>query len=271
VLAEPLAIVGLVAALWLFKTALIAGLALLFRRPLAVAVESGLLLGQSGEFAFVILAAASALGLVGGGIEQAVLIAAGVSMFITPPVASLAQKLAKRLEARPSARALDEEDSPFLDCEGHVIIAGFGRVGQTAARTLDAEAITWIALDPDAALVARMCDKGEPVFFGDAARVEILARAGIDRASAVVVTMDDAQAASHIVREIRQRWPLVPIHARARDAGHARTLRELGATHCTPEAVEASLQLAAKVLLEIGVPGEVVQRRIEEQRTVEEA
>jgi monovalent cation:proton antiporter-2 (CPA2) family protein len=271
VLADPLAIVGLVAALWLFKALLIAGLALLFGRSRAVAVESGLLLGQSGEFAFVILAAASALGLIGGGIEQSILIAAGVSMFITPPMASLARQLAERLESRPSARALDEDDSPFLDCEGHVIIAGFGRVGQTTARALDAEAITWIALDPDAALVARMSDDGQPVFFGDAARVAILARAGIDRAAAVVVTMDDPAAASHIVREIRQRWPLVPIHARARDADHARRLRELGATHCTPETVEASLQLAGKVLLDIGVAAEVVQRRIEEQRTVEEA
>ena len=97
------------------------------------------------------------------------------------------------------------------------------------------------------------------------------ALAGPVVAAAVVVTMDDAAAASHIVREIRQRWPLVAIHARARDAEHARRLRELGATHCTPEAIEASLQLAAKVLLDIGVAAEVVQRRIEEQRIVEEA
>ncbi|MBA4163303.1 MAG: potassium transporter [Erythrobacter sp.] len=269
VVSNPSVIAATVSGLWLLKAVIISGLALLFGRRRSVAVETGLLLGQGGEFAFVIIAAATSLGVIAGGLEQHILIVAGVSMLITPLVAQLAQRLARRLEHRDAASEAQDNDDSFRDCEGHVIVAGFGRVGQTLARALDAEGLDYVALDADAALIAKLRDRQQPVFYGDASRVEILAKAGIDHAAAVVVTMNDPAAASRIVAEIHRRWPMVPIHARARDPEHARRLRELGATYCTPETVEASLQLARNVLLHIGVGSDVVQRRMAEQRLVE--
>lgn len=269
VVSNPLVIAATVAGLWLLKAAVIAGLALLFGRRRSVAVETGLLLGQGGEFAFVILAAATSLGVIASGPEQHILIVAGVSMLITPLVAQLAQRLARRLEHRDAANEAQDSDDSFRDCEGHVIVAGFGRVGQTLARALDAEGLDYVALDADAALIAKLRDRQQGVFYGDASRIEILAKAGIEHAVAVVVTMNDAAAASRIVTEIHRRWPMIPIHARARDPEHARRLRELGATFCTPETVEASLQLASNVLLDIGVDAEVVRRRMAEQRLIE--
>lgn len=269
VVSNPSVIAATVSGLWLLKAVIISGLALLFGRRRSVAVETGLLLGQGGEFAFVIIAAATSLGVIAGGLEQHILIVAGVSMLITPLVAQLAQRLARRLEHRDAASEAQDNDDSFRDCEGHVIVAGFGRVGQTLARALDAEGLDYVALDADAALIAKLRDRQQPVFYGDASRVEILAKAGIDHAAAVVVTMNDPAAASRIVAEIHRRWPMVPIHARARDPEHARRLRELGATYCTPETVEASLQLASNVLLHIGVGSDVVQRRMAEQRLVE--
>lgn len=269
VASSPLVIAGTVAGLWLLKAVVITVLALLFGRRRSVAVETGLLLGQGGEFAFVILAAATSLGLIASDLEQHILIVAGVSMLLTPIVAQLAQRVARHLERRDAASEAQDGENAFRDCEGHVIVAGFGRVGQTLSRALDAEGLDYVALDADAALIAKLRDRRQPVFYGDASRVEILAKAGIDHAAAVVVTMDDPAAASRIVAEIHRRWPMVPIHARARDPEHARRLRELGATYCTPETVEASLQLASNVLLHIGVDSEVVQRRMAEQRLVE--
>ena len=269
VVSSPLVIAGTVAGLWLLKAVVITVLALLFGRRRSVAVETGLLLGQGGEFAFVILAAATSLGLIASDLEQHILIVAGVSMLLTPIVAQLAQRVARHLERRDAASEAQDGENAFRDCEGHVIVAGFGRVGQTLSRALDAEGLDYVALDADAALIAKLRDRRQPVFYGDASRVEILAKAGIDHAAAVVVTMDDPAAASRIVAEIHRRWPMVPIHARARDPEHARRLRELGATYCTPETVEASLQLASNVLLHIGVDSEVVQRRMAEQRLVE--
>lgn len=269
VVSSPLVIVAAVACLWLLKAAIISGLALLFGRRRPVAVETGLLLGQGGEFAFVILGAAASLGLIAGELEQRILIIAGVSMLLTPLVAQLAERLSRFLESRSAASEAPESDDSFRDCEGHLIIAGFGRVGQTLSRSLEAEGLDYVALDADAALIAKLREKRQPVFYGDASRIEILAKAGIEHAVAVVVTMNDAAAASRIVTEIHRRWPMIPIHARARDPEHARRLRELGATFCTPETVEASLQLASNVLLDIGVDAEVVQRRLAEQRLIE--
>lgn len=269
VVSSPHIIVAAVVGLWLLKTVIIAGLAMLFGRRRPVAVETGLLLGQGGEFAFVILGAAASLGLIAGELEQRILIVAGVSMLLTPLAAQLAERLSRVLERRSAASEAQDSDDSFRDCEGHVIIAGFGRVGQTLSRSLEAEGLDYVALDADAALIAKLRDKRQPAFYGDASRIEILAKAGIERAVAVVVTMNDAAAASRIVTEIHRRWPMIPIHARARDPEHARRLRELGATFCTPETVEASLQLASNVLLDIGVDAEVVQRRMAEQRLVE--
>lgn len=269
VVSSPAVIVMSVVGLWLLKAAVITGLGLLFGRWRHVAIETGLLLGQGGEFAFVILAAASSLGLIAGGLEQHILIVAGVSMLLTPLAAQLAKRFARHVELAGSASEAQDGDDGFRDCQGHVIIAGFGRVGQTLSRALDAEGLDYVALDVDAALVAKLKDKQLPVFFGDASRGDILDKAGIDHAAAVVVTMNDPVAASHIVSEIHHRWPMVPIHARARDPDHARRLRELGATFCTPETVEASLQLANNVLLDVGVEVDIVQRRIAEQRLVE--
>lgn len=270
VIASPLTIGASVIGLWLLKALVIMGLALLFGRRRSVAVEAGLLLGQGGEFAFVILGAAASLDLIGDGLEQHILIVAGISMLLTPLVAQFARRVARRLERQDAARdAQDDDDDSFLDCEGHVIIAGFGRVGQTLARALDAEGLAYVALDADAGLIAKLRERQQPVFYGDASRADIMDKAGIDRAAAVVVTMNDPAAASRIVGEIHRRWPAVPIHARARDREHARRLRELGAANCTPETVEASLQLAGNVLLQIGMDLEVVHRRVEEQRLLE--
>lgn len=269
VVSSPWAIAATVSGLWLLKATIVTGLAVLFGRRRSVALETGLLLGQGGEFAFVILAAAASLGLIASDLKQHILIVAGVSMLLTPLVAQLAQRIARDLEHRDAASEAQKDEDDFRDCEGHVIIIGFGRVGQTLSRALDAEGLDYVALDADAALIAKLRDKRQPAFYGEASRVEILVKARIDQAAAVVVTMNDHAAASRIVAEIHRRWPMVPIHARARDPEHARRLKELGATYCTPETVEASLQLASNVLLHIGVDSEVVQRRLAEQRLVE--
>jgi CPA2 family monovalent cation:H+ antiporter-2 len=268
VLTSPLEIAAMVTGLWLLKALVITGLAMAFGRPRHVAAEAGMLLGQGGEFAFVIVGVATSLGVVGGVLEQQILIVTGLSMLLTPLVAHLARQLSAALERKRLSAAADSDES-FADCEGHIIIAGFGRVGQTLARALDAEGLAFVALDADAAMTAGLKDRHLPVFYGDASRSEILAKAGIGHAAAVVVTMNDPEAASRIVHEIHQRWPLMPIHARARDPEHARRLLELGASFCTPETVEASLQLAANVLVGAGVDAEVTRRRITEQRAYE--
>ncbi|PKQ05693.1 MAG: potassium transporter [Alphaproteobacteria bacterium HGW-Alphaproteobacteria-11] len=267
---EPFWILASVAGLFALKTVVTAGLCLAFGLPRHTSIEAGLLLGQGGEFAFIVVGLAMSLALLPPDVGQFMLIVAGLTMLVTPLVASAAGKLAMRMERDSTSRSHEGQLEREGDMTGHVILAGFGRVGRTLATTLEAEGVPYLALDANAAGVAAARAEGLPVFYGNAARLEMLNRTHIDRAQAVVVTMDAPVEAEKIVREIRQAWPDIPVYVRARDGAHAARLNAAGATMAVPETIEASLQLAGRVLSGLGVSDEVVQRRLAHQRIIEE-
>jgi CPA2 family monovalent cation:H+ antiporter-2 len=254
-----------VLGLFALKSVITGALCLLFGLPRHVSIETGLLLGQGGEFAFVVVGLAMSLGLVPPDVGQFMLIVAGLSMIATPLVAATGQRFAATLERRSG----DQEGS--LDAlgalENHVIIAGFGRVGQMIARLLERETVSFIALDTDASTVAERRKSGLPVYYGDASRLEMLRRAHADRAAALVLTMNDPNANEHVVRVVRKEWSDLPVFARARDTVHATRLVQHGATDVVPEAVEATLQLGMRVLQSLGTSDEVCMKRIEAERT----
>jgi monovalent cation:proton antiporter-2 (CPA2) family protein len=267
---EPFWIAASVLGLFVLKSVITAGLCLAFGLPRHTSIEAGLLLGQGGEFAFIVVGLAMSLALVPADVGQFMLIVAGLTMLATPPVASAAEKLAFQLERSTNIKTYQGSFGEAADLEGHVIVAGFGRVGRTLANTLQVEAIPYLALDTDPHGVARAREEKLPVFYGDASRLEMLNRAHVDRAAAIVVTMDDPLAAEKIVGEIRRTWPQIPIYARARDGAHAARLLGAGATVAVPETIEGSLQLAGRVLAGLGAGEEAVRRRLEHQRALEE-
>lgn len=247
------------------KALIVVGLALMFRFPRATAIEMGLLLSQGGEFAFVVLGLAAGNGLIESGWAQQAMIIAGLSMVLTPGLAVLGRWLSRRIEATmPVPEAKPDPD--WQDLNGHLIIAGFGRVGRTLARVLEAEALPYIAFDLDPQAVARARARGMPVFLGDASRLELLERARLAEASGVVVTTDQHAAADRIVRAVRKVSGELPIYARARDPEHAHLLVVDGASEVVPEALEASLQLAGRVLSGFGLDAEVISRRLDQER-----
>lgn len=268
---EPFWIAASVVGLFLVKSVVTASLCVAFGLSRHTAVEAGLLLGQGGEFAFIVVGLAMSLALIPSEVGHFMLIVAGLTMLITPLVAVAGHRLAVHLEHRTAARAHETElaDAPELD--GHVILAGFGRVGRTLSNTLEAESVPWVALDVDPNSVAAARAEGLPVYYGNASRLDMLNRAHIERAQAVVVTMDDAAAAEKMVLEIRRAWPMIPVYVRARDRAHAGRLRAAGATLAVPETTEASLQLAGRVLAGLGASEEVIRRRLDHERALEEA
>jgi CPA2 family monovalent cation:H+ antiporter-2 len=153
---------------------------------------------------------------------------------------------------------------------GHLVIAGFGRVGEMVARLLDENSVPYVALDLDGEVVSGAREGGRQVHFGDAARREMLERVGGANALGFVVTLNDAEKAQAIVDMIRQTWQSVPIYARAHDSVHARKLIGLGATIVVPETVEGSLQLAGSVLEGIGLPEDAVHASVEKARDEED-
>ena len=230
------------------------------------AIEGGLLLGQGGQFAFIVIGYAIGGKLVEPALEQRIMLAVGLSLFVTPPLARLGRVIGEHCESAADRQAAALDHAHLESARGKIIIAGFGRVGRQLAKLLTAQDMEFVAFENDARLVARLRAEGLPVFFGDASRAELLHRVGAGEAPAIVLTMDHAASALHAVRGIRREFPLVPLYARSRDAKHARDLMLAGATIAVPETLEASSQLSAFVLEAMGMNAAQVNRIVDIER-----
>ncbi|MCC7048509.1 MAG: cation:proton antiporter [Alphaproteobacteria bacterium] len=257
-----LAVIGLFAV----KTLVIAGLGRAFRLPAHVALPLGLLLGQGGEFGFAIVGLATVTGVMPAETGRFAAMAVALTMALTPFAALLARAAERRLRRRVHHHDSPEPPEDLGDLDGHVVIAGMGRVGGVVAMALEARQMPYVAVDLDAVEVARQRKQGRPVYFGDAARHELLARLGLERAAALVITLDAADVACRVLASLRDDWPDLKIYARARDTDHARLLLDNGATQVVPETVEASLQLAEHVLEDLGVPRDAADELVDALR-----
>lgn len=263
-LSEPLRILIGVVGLLALKTAILIPLARSFGLNWPRAVEVAFLLGSAGEFAFVVVAAARAGGVIPEATADYMLLVTALSIFVTPLFATLGASIARRMSAaKAEAPPVDANQS------GHVVIAGFGRIGETLADILNAQEIVHVAVENDTALVEKARNKSRPVHFGDASNRDVLAGLGAANAAAIVVAINDADAVERIVKEARRAWPHIPIYARARDADHARRLHSLGAALASPDSIEAALQLGEALLNGVGVPDEIARRLIQDRRESE--
>ncbi|TXH88636.1 cation:proton antiporter [Thauera aminoaromatica] len=257
----PLSVVGLLA----MKALIVFVLLRVFGLSWGRSTEGGLLLGQGGEFAFIVIGMALTLGLLERQVGQFMLIVVGVSMLAAPVVARLGQSLGDGIDRRiaPPAEANDAE---LGELGGHVIIAGYGRVGQLVGQMLEEQGVGYVAIENNAQLIAHQRKAGVPLVFGDASRPELLRKLRLDQARAVVLTMDHTAAAIHAVHGIRRMVPMMRIIARARDEKHALLLREAGASVVVPETLESSLKLTGWVLETLGIPPDAALRLVELER-----
>jgi CPA2 family monovalent cation:H+ antiporter-2 len=262
----PLWLACAVLGLVLLKAVVIAPLLRLGGLPWGRAIEGGLLLGQGGEFAFIVIGYAIAMKLVDGALGARVMLAVGLSLFITPLLARIGHTIGERWAERTRADEAQRNDDDLDEARGRVIIAGFGRVGQQLAKLLAAQGIPYVAFENDAKLVSQLHAAGVPVWFGNAARPELLRRVHAHDAPAIVLTMDHPASALQAVRGIRREFPHVQLYARSRDEKHARALKQAGANVVVPETLEASLQLSAFVLEGMGLDERVVDDIVDRER-----
>lgn len=262
----PLWLAAFVAGLVLVKAGVIALIFRIGRLPWPRAVEGGLLLGQGGEFAFIVIGYAISTKLLAPGLGARVMLAVGLSMFITPLLARLGRSIGERAERREQAHVMQVDDAELAAARGRIIIAGYGRVGQQLGKLLGAQRIDFIAFENNARMVSTLHAQGVPVYFGNAARCELLRRVHADEAPAIVLTMDHPASALQAVRGIRRDFPHVPLFVRSRDEKHARALRLAGATVVVPETLEASLQLSAFVLETMGLDERTVDDIVDRER-----
>ncbi len=248
-----------VVALMALKGLILYGLGRLFGFAGPVAVRSAFLLAQGGEFAFILFGMAQFHGVIDNATIQVLLAVVALSMALTPAAASAGRVLARHMVSRRAAdSSVLEQEAEGLD--GHVLIAGFGRVGQTVGRMLTAQGIPYIALDLSPQRVREGRLSGLPVYYGDSSRPNLLRSAGAGRALAAVVTLDKPEASQRAVAVLRRSYPDLLIYARAHDARAMDRLDKAGASVVVPETLEASLQLGGQVLRCTGMPEQDIDR-----------
>jgi monovalent cation:H+ antiporter-2, CPA2 family len=262
---EPLWLFASVAGLVAIKAVLLTGLARLFRVPLPAAIETGLLLGPGGEFAFVALGLAATLGLLSAGVSSFMLAVTSLTMALIPLLGMAARRVAVMLEKR---KPLEPELAapPPAGETGHAIVVGHGRVGQIVCSMLERHGRAFIATDNDPAAVSAYRRRGRAVYYGDATNPAFLKSCGLMGAAAVIVTIHTQAAIDEIVEIVRELRPDMLIVSRARDATHARHLYAIGVTDAVPETIEASLQLSEAALVGLGLPAGPVIASIHEKR-----
>ncbi len=256
-------------SLIMLKSFIIFILCLVFGQSKDVAFRVASLMGQGGEFAFVVIGIANALGILDVELAQFMLVVATLSMVVTPFFSFIGKRLMpymKKVEVTESPATLRADPDDVSDLEGHVILAGFGRVGRTVAALLEARKINYVGLDLDVKRLTELRKHAIPVFYGDASRIEVLEKIHVEKAAAMVITIDNPAAARRTVQCLQEHYPTLPIFVRGRDLKHTQELIELGATLVVPETVESSLQLAGQVIHALGTPIDAVNQMIEQIR-----
>lgn len=230
-----------------------------------ISLQTGVLLSQSGEFGFVLFGFAAASGVLEDKLGDILTLVIALTMVLTPFVVKGTNMLLIRFYTPKETE--DEHYAEFVESsEEHVILAGFGRVGARVGTLLGAAGVPYIALDMKQHRVRDARSQGFPVFFGDASKVKVLQAAGADHAKMIVVTLDDPSQIDRLISQVRQFYPTMPIHARARDRKHCADLITQGATTTISETLETSLRLTEEVLLGSGVEGDKASRVIDEFR-----
>jgi monovalent cation:proton antiporter-2 (CPA2) family protein len=262
VVAEDWGLILLTVVLYMvLKSAGIYAVARLFGASHDEALERTALMAQGGEFAFVLYGAALAVGLIdarGSSTLTAIII---LSMILTPLLVALHGRLRRR-DAPGGGEGMEGPQ----DLHNAVLLIGFGRFGQIVSQVLLSRGWSVSMIDTDTEMITVAGYMGMKVYFGDGARLDILHAAGAGEARAVLVCIDQPEAATRIVEVVKAEFPLVPVLARAYDRAHALKLIRAGADFQLRETFESALTFGARALDDLGEPPGVVEEVIEEVR-----
>jgi CPA2 family monovalent cation:H+ antiporter-2 len=251
------------------KFVLIALLSRALGLPGGSAIRTALALMQAGEFGFVLLSQARGLELIDRALYEPVVAALLLSMLAAPLFIHYSNAIAVRLSSTEWMRqslALTDIARRSMLTEGHVVVCGFGRSGQTLVRLLTDEGITCLALEQDVDLVRESTEAGLPVSYGDATRREALIAAGATRARALVITFTHLKAAEKVLHLVAEIAPKLPVIVRTHDDSAIEALQQGGATEVVPEIIEGSLMLASQTMLLLGMPVAQVLGRLRAAR-----
>jgi monovalent cation:proton antiporter-2 (CPA2) family protein len=242
-------VIGLTVGLMFVKGVIVYSLTRLSGAKHNVSVQTAALLSQSGEFGFVMFGFATLSGVLDVQLSNMLTLIIALTMVLTPFVVKGANYVTARFYV-PDGESDEEGDfcPLYEETDGHVILAGFGRVGARIGAVLNATNVSYLAIDMSLARVKVARAQGFPVFYGDASNVKVLQAAGAAKAKMIVVAMDNPEHFDRLVPLVRQYYPHLPIHARAKDRRHCADLIMQGASTAISETLETSLRLSEEVL-----------------------
>ena len=258
-------IIGLTLSLMIIKASVVYTLVRISGTRNDIAIQTAVLLSQSGEFGFVMFGFATLSGMLDSQISQTLTLVIALSMVLTPFVVKIANVLLLKLY---TPKTIDDDlCNEFIEgSKAHVILAGFGRVGARIGTLLSTTGVSYIAIENNQKRVKAARAQGFPVFYGDACNLKILRAAGAEQAKMIVVSLDDYQNVDRMVALTRQYYPDMPIHARAKDRQHCADLTSLGVTTAVSETLETSLRLTHEILLRSGLNEDDAKKAITEFR-----
>ncbi len=247
----------LVLALTLVKMAIVTLIAYFSGHPIRAATRTGVILGQGGEFGFAILTLALTHHLLSYDSSQIILAGLLISIAISPLFIRFNKGLAHAVCFKKSPASAHRTNSPLQEEKelfNHVVVCGYGRVGQHILQVLSHMNFPYICLDLDAELVSYAAMAGDNVMYGDSTHPGILGAAGIDRAKILVISFNDLSAAKKILKMLHQSHPHLPKLVRCTDEFEFQRLKACGATHVIAEVFEASLAFSNHLLHLLGIP-----------------
>ncbi len=246
-------------ALIAIKTSVLYGVLRMFKYSKRSSAHTALLLAQGGEFGFILFGLADQLNVLPGVLSKQLLLIITITMAATPLLdmlgAQFEKRWWKRVRANPEQMAQEAQD-----LTGHVVIAGYGRMGRLMADFLADEKIPFIGLDTNPREVAAGRKRHHPVYYGNAAQPDLLATVGIARAQALIITLHDPAAATTLTQLVRQAYPDLPVLVRAHDREHLAKLQKLGATYAVPELEVSGKRMMAQLLGALGRPEDDIRR-----------
>lgn len=241
-------VIGLVVLLIVVKACILFALAVTFKINSKQQLLFALALAQGGEFAFVLLSVTTTLSILTPEQTSLVTLVVAVSMLIAPLLLMVYEQIQKR-----SSSALPEFDKPEqISTAKHVIIAGYGRFGQIMGRLLHAQGYEITVLDHSPSQIELLRRFGNTVFYGDAARQELLEAAGAHTAQMLVIAIDNPDKTIEIIKLAHKNYPQLKIVARAIDRRHAYQLLNLKVDAFNRETVDSAINLAVEALELLG-------------------
>ena len=258
-------VLGALALLLGLKSAVVVGSGAIFGLSVFASLRASTFLAPGGEFAFVLLGESVKNHIVSKSLADHLFLVVALSMALTPWLAAAGAAVSKRFE-KTDMKQFEVTPTDSDDLRGHVILAGYGRVGEMIAQLLKEKLIPYVCLEVRPERVALGRERGHLVYFGDAGSEQVLHGVGADRAACAVITLDTPSANYRCVWGIKKHFPNVKSFVRAFDVSHGITLEKAGATAVAPETLEPSLQLAAAVLYELKMPSSEVATTVDEFR-----